>query len=112
ADELSMEDRIVENLSALFLFVSSMILAVSSYQLIRKEEFTTAIFAALLALLFFVICMEEISWMQRVLNIETSEVFLQLNEQEEINLHNIFTNTAEKIYYAGAFVLLTAAPFL
>lgn len=41
------------------------------------------------ALLFFLIAGEEISWGQRLLGIETPEELARINEQSEINLHNI-----------------------
>jgi hypothetical protein len=59
----------------------------------------------------FVIAMEEVSWFQRVLSIETPE-YMESNLQNEINLHNFATNYIESIYYFGAFVFLVFIPFL
>lgn len=45
----------------------------------------------LLALACFYVAMEEISWGQRVFNIETPDFFKEHNLQGETNLHNLFT---------------------
>ena len=45
-------------------------------------------FAYLCCIAFFLFAMEEISWGQRVFLIESPELFLRHNAQQEINLHN------------------------
>lgn len=55
--------------------------------------------------------MEEVSWFQRHIGIETTEFFLEHNMQNEMNLHNLSTNFSEQVYYTGAFILLTVLPF-
>lgn len=39
---------------------------------------------------FFVIAMEEISWGQRFLDLESPEFFVEHNSQGEITLHNLY----------------------
>lgn len=56
--------------------------------------------------------MEEISWMQRIANVESSEFFLENNAQGETNFHNLATGIFERAYYFGAFLLLTVLPLL
>src|SRR3989338_5372012 len=46
----------------------------------------------LLALATFIIGMEEISWGQRIFNIETPHVISKLNYQSELTIHNIIDN--------------------
>ena len=41
------------------------------------------------ALLMFVFMGEEISWGQRILGFGTPEVLMEINHQQEFNLHNI-----------------------
>jgi hypothetical protein len=41
------------------------------------------------ALAIFVVSMEEISWGQRILGIDSPEYFLSHNRQKELNLHNL-----------------------
>lgn len=89
------EDGFYENLTAmlflisgcllLFLFFSSGQKGMGILTRIKKNVFY------LLLGLFFIICFgEEISWGQRMLNIETPESVQKINAQGEFNLHNIF----------------------
>jgi hypothetical protein len=48
------------------------------------------LFFLLLGLLFFLCFGEEISWGQRILNIDTPEFIAEINAQKEINVHNLF----------------------
>lgn len=59
----------------------------------------------------FVTGMEEVSWFQRVLSVETPEG-LEGNIQGELNVHNFATAAFENAYYFGAFVALMVAPFV
>jgi len=65
----------------------------------------------LFAVVFFIVGMEEISWLQRVFDIETPDLF-RSNMQNEINLHNFATDKTENAYYFGAFVFLVILPFM
>ncbi len=109
---LSLEDGLIEWLSALLLFGSCIIMAVSYIKIRKVIIFSKSIRFSLLflSLVFFVIAMEEISWFQRQLGIETPAVF-DANLQGEINLHNFATNYVENIYYFGAFLFLVTLPF-
>jgi hypothetical protein len=59
----------------------------------------------------FVIGLEEVSWFQRQLAIETPEVFAS-NLQGELNIHNFATDLVENIYYSAAFFSFVLIPFL
>ena len=109
---LSLEDNLIEWASAILLFGSSITVALSFLQSrnIARTPRGTQLSAALLSLLFFVMAMEEVSWLQRVLGIETPKEF-HANIQLEINLHNFYTNPIENIYYFGAFLFLVMLPF-
>ncbi len=48
-------------------------------------------FFLILATSCFYVAMEEISWGQRLFNIETPEFFKEHNQQREMNLHNLLT---------------------
>ncbi|MBP1859454.1 hypothetical protein [Rhizobium herbae] len=115
---LSLEDGPFEWLSAFFLFAASLLFALLSIgQLVNARsgagrQAWIAFFAgAFFALVFFVVGMEEISWMQRVFHVATPEAFAELNDQKEFNFHNMSTGASELIYYCGAFVLLVLLPF-
>ena len=64
-----------------------------------------------LALVCFLVAMEEISWGQRVFRIPSPEVFQQHNRQKELNLHNFITSESENAYYNATFLLLVLMPF-
>ncbi len=115
---LSLEDGPFEWLSALFLFIASaffVLVAIGQLAGTRPgggRPVWLAGFAGMFALVFFVIGMEEISWMQRVFNVATPQAFAALNDQKEFNFHNIATGASELIYYSGAFFLLVFVPFV
>lgn len=75
------------------------------------DRFGTGL-AMLLALLMFVIAMEEISWMQRVVGFETPEELARVNWQGEFNFHNVQTDLTENLFYVGAAGLLILLPLL
>jgi len=83
---------------------------------LRKNEYSDSrklIKFSLLALsfVFFIMAMEEVSWFQRILQVETPDTFKE-NLQGEMNLHNFATSYVENAYYFGAFVFLVVFPFL
>ncbi|WP_421799206.1 hypothetical protein [Haliscomenobacter sp.] len=98
-ENLTVEDGIVENLSALFYFIASCICilvfiksrsAEKIYFLKSRRNY----FYLGLGLLFFFCAGEEISWGQRIIGISTTEWLADHNLQGETNLHNL------KVLYA------------
>ncbi|WP_138933084.1 hypothetical protein [Roseovarius arcticus] len=83
------EDRLVENGTAFFLLVASIVLATHAVSLARQGRTGAAALTALYALMFFMAAGEEISWGQRIFGWESSEFFQQNNKQDETNLHNL-----------------------
>ena len=57
---------------------------------------------------------EEISWGQRILNIESSEFFVKHNAQREINIHNLIVNGKKinKIIFGTSLGVCIGAYFL
>ncbi len=109
---LSLEDGIIENGSAILLFGSCVLVTIvflKSWNVSNITKSAQLSFAFLL-LVFFVMAMEEVSWFQRALEIETPILF-SANLQNEINFHNFYTNPVENIYYFGAFIYLVVLPF-
>lgn len=94
APSLYHEDGYFENLGALSLFIASVLMFYAFYYVMKRRK-TTKVFwvkqlAYLgLALLFFFGAGEEISWGQRIFGIQTPEALAEINEQDEINIHNI-----------------------
>jgi hypothetical protein len=111
-NSLSKEDGLIEQASAIFLFGSCLIalFALIKYKHEIKDSKLTRLSLAILSFIFFIMAMEEVSWFQRVLEIETPEAF-EGNVQHEMNLHNFATGTVENLYYIGSFVFLVLFPF-
>jgi hypothetical protein len=83
------EDGLVENLTFLFLLLSSFVAGFRCFHApmgVSKLYWLTWIG---LAFLFFFAAGEEISWGQRIFNWKTSGVFETNNLQHETNLHNL-----------------------
>jgi tetratricopeptide (TPR) repeat protein len=79
------------------IFSARLALAPSRYRL----------FFGILAFCCFYVAMEEISWGQRILDLQTPDFFRKHNIQKEINIHNLFTGpvvtpTKAAIEYAFA----------
>lgn len=110
---LSMEDGFIEWASAILLFGSCIVSAISFSKTRNASGIPrgTQLSLAILSLVFFVIAMEEVSWFQRVLEIETPKAF-EGNYQKEMNLHNFATNKVENIYYFSTFIFLVLLPFI
>ncbi|WP_372744550.1 hypothetical protein [Lutibacter sp.] len=85
----TVEDGFVENGSAIFLFISSMLLLYRFFKLFKYKKTLWKVGILAMAIVFFFGAGEEISWGQRIFNIESSEYFLQNNAQQETNLHNM-----------------------
>ena len=93
-DAFVREDRIFENLSPIYLFVASVMFAIAFYRSPVKLSLKDTAWLKRLsflgfALLFLLATFEEISWGQRILNIETIDIVKNINVQKELNLHNL-----------------------
>ncbi|MCK5850201.1 MAG: hypothetical protein KAH23_04740 [Kiritimatiellae bacterium] len=83
------EDNLVENLQFAFFFVAALGGILLSIRFWRAKDMGNALPYTLFALLCLFIAMEEISWGQRIFDIETPESMKSENIQDEINLHNL-----------------------
>lgn len=91
------EDAIAENLGALFLLLTSLVLLAGTISWYRSTDnrdrsfwlkFLLLIFTGIA---FFWAAGEEISWGQRIFDISTPESLKAVNQQRELNLHNLNT---------------------
>ncbi|WP_423127878.1 hypothetical protein [Gaoshiqia sp. Z1-71] len=108
-DPFVQEDGLVENLTALFLFGASMVSLYRVFEYRKMKKLLWVFSAAFLAFLFFFAAGEEISWGQRIFNIESSEFFLENNKQAETNLHNLVVggkNLNKLIFSQLMFIIL------
>lgn len=112
AARLGAEDGVVENMTALLLFIAAVIMAVRGVRLSRGDEgdSQTWILLFFAAFLFFILAGEEISWGQRIFSLETGEFMQQYNWQNEVNFHNLQTDASNIAFHYGAFIILVIAP--
>lgn len=80
------ENSIVEWLTALFLMLSAYL--ASLIYLSQGSPFPKKIFFVL-AIIFFIAGMEELSWGQMIFNWDSPKEFAALNSQSETNIHNL-----------------------
>jgi hypothetical protein len=110
---LAEEDYIVETSTAVMLLASSGIFLLISTMFIRFNRCPSIfiIIPLVLGLGLFFVGMEETSWFQRVLDIDTPGAF-KGNQQGETNLHNFASILFQQAYYFGSFCLFTILPFV
>lgn len=85
----TVEDGYVENGSAIFLLSASLLLLYRFFKLFKQKAFFWKVGILAMAVVFFFGAGEEISWGQRIFNLESSQYFLENNAQGETNLHNM-----------------------
>lgn len=85
----TVEDGYVENGSAIFLLSSSLLLLYRFFKLFKQKKFFWKVGILAMAVVFFFGAGEEISWGQRIFNLESSQYFIENNAQGETNLHNM-----------------------
>ncbi len=87
-----MEDGFTEWSTVFVLVIGIFICFRRVWLLNAQRPFLFLFMTSLLGLFFFFGAGEEISWGQRLFNIESSEFFSQNNAQGETNLHNLVVN--------------------
>lgn len=110
-DEYSYEDGLIETISASVLFAGAFLWFGYGAMQLRKRRWLVVLAAVLMAGMMGLIGLEEISWGQRILEVESSEFFKENNMQGETNLHNINTALSETVFYAGGIIFLIILPF-
>jgi hypothetical protein len=110
---LHREDGAVETLTCAFLFLSAATahLLASGYRKAGRGKLAAVLWCG--AVLFFAAGMEEISWAQRILTIKTPEALAAINQQRELNLHNIGamhgTNEVRALLVLSAYGVVSGA---
>ncbi len=87
--KFTVEDGIIEYSTALMLFLLSILCLYRLFTIGKKKPALWKIGTFLFVLLFFFGAGEEISWGQRIFDIESSDYFKENNAQAETNLHNM-----------------------
>ena len=91
-DQLTSEDNIIENLSAVLLLFCSCFFLISFFHARKsplKIHYWLTYGLLMLSIVFFLIAGEEISWGQRIFDLATPDYLSSVNEQDELNFHNI-----------------------
>lgn len=108
------EDGIIENLSALLWAGAALATLFSMLQLVSKRKANKIyMVCATLLFFFFIVCSgEEISWGQRIFNVETLSVLQGINVQGENNLHNIgCISVFSNVFFLIAMCFFILVPF-
>lgn len=115
----TMEDGFIENGSAIFLLSSSLLLLYRLFKLFKHKDLFWKIGILAMSLVFFFGAGEEISWGQRIFNVESSQYFIENNAQGETNLHNLVVEDTKinKLIFSQLLtvvlvIYLIIAPFL
>lgn len=94
------EDHIVEYMTSIIYFISSLIAFYVAIKFFRCRFMLFGILYALFATALFVFFGEEISWGQRLMGMHTTGFFAEHNLQREVNLHNLdFLRGVAKWFY-------------
>jgi hypothetical protein len=109
------EDSLFETLTAVGFFISGVLFFLIIYY-VRKDTRTEkklgiTVFFLILALLSILISGEEISWGQRLFNLETPEYFANNNIQKETNFHNILTNLEKEHFTFSVGIIFSVLLF-
>lgn len=105
--ELLKEDGIFEY-STFFLLLISSVMLLAAYFLSRKIQPNNRILSyvfVLFSIFLLLVAFEEISWGQRIFGWETSEELMKYNDQNEINIHNMFNLFFPFIYPVAAILI-------
>lgn len=91
------EDGPFEYMQAIIFFVCFFYSLKISKNYKRKKDSLYSFLFLITAIIFFLAAFEEISWGQRLLNIETPEFIEEINYQKEISIHNL--NPIQKVLH-------------
>jgi len=83
------EDALVEWITVIGLLMASLTCFLHAIKLRRHRTWLFLFTSVLLGLVLFFGAGEEISWGQRIFDIESPEYFKEKNRQSEINIHNL-----------------------
>ena len=89
---LVQEDGFFENLTSIFLFLSSFYLFYFFISNIKLKSIWWKMRIIIMIIGLFFGAGEEISWGQRIFHIESSKFFNENNSQKETNLHNMIVD--------------------
>ena len=104
------EDGVLETASAVMVLLAAGLSASIAYRVGRgHRRFACHV---VLAVLFFFMFGEEISWGQRLFGFATPEIVATVNVQNEVNLHNMFGYLFDHLFILGFLSWAIAVPLL
>jgi hypothetical protein len=112
ADVVSREDKTVENITALAAALASAFCVGAAFTKFARQNRLVFFATIIVAIGFFVIAGEEISWGQRIFGFESNDWFVENNWQEETNLHNTNTVLFMALFYLGVFFVFIISPLI
>ncbi|MDD3679550.1 MAG: hypothetical protein PHX72_01700, partial [Candidatus Shapirobacteria bacterium] len=83
------EDGPVEYAQFILFLLAGIFFLASAINLLKKKTFLVGFCYLLFSFAAFFVAIEEISWGQRLLQIDTPEMIAQQNSQNEITIHNL-----------------------
>ena len=114
-DQLTSEDNVIENLSAVLLFLCSVFFLISFFNA-RKSRLKIPTWLTygllVLSIAFFLVAGEEISWGQRIFEIATPDYLSSLNDQDELNFHNINKRFFDRLLDRATIIFVFISSFL
>jgi len=112
---INKEDKLVEWLTFSALLIAG-ILSIIFASRNRKHQNHYYIFFIIFGIVSIVLAMEEISWGQRIFELESGKFFLENSDQQEINAHNVVNKWFNvRTKHVAAFILFiygVCLPFL
>lgn len=95
-----------------FEIVGVVLMAMTAKRYFKHNMKLAGVFAVIIVLVLFVMAGEEMSWGQRIFRWDTPESMQGINQQKEMNLHNLATQTFQNTLYFGCWILLIVMPFV
>ena len=114
-DQLTSEDNVIENLSAVLLFLCGCFFLISFFHARKsplKIQHWLSYGLLILSIVFFIIAGEEISWGQRIFDIATPDNLSSVNDQDELNFHNINKRFFDRLLDRATIVFVFISSFL
>lgn len=104
------EDGLIETLTVCALLMSASVYLIRITGIRKQNGGLFLIMMCLSFLVFFFAAGEEISWGQRIFNIQSHEFFMQNNAQQETNFHNLVVNGTKinKLVFSKILMLVAA----
>ncbi|MCB2262838.1 MAG: hypothetical protein LGR52_07870 [Candidatus Thiosymbion ectosymbiont of Robbea hypermnestra] len=108
---MTVEDSLIEWLTAALFLAGGIAAGFAVGKAHRRHvSLLTVLALAFLAVALLVVGFEEISWGQRIFDVETPEWLSRINMQQELNLHNISSGLAQHVAFLGGLLFGVLLP--